>query len=127
MKHLLLLLLLLGIARPAAAQYELAAYGVAAGIQMLKGQPQKPNEFVTQQYYHNRSFHQKRTPADKLPKKGGVEIAALEKFLTDRYTVLLADDTSAVLSPALEADLVAASSRVTRSRSSPSQPRSLTR
>ena len=72
MKRPLLLAFLLAFTCPAFAQYEaLAVAGVSAGLNALKGHPQKPDEYVTQVSYQGRTFPQKRTPTNKVPGKGG--------------------------------------------------------
>lgn len=109
MKKHLLLVLLLAFTFPALAQYEyLAVAGVAAGLNALKGHPQKADEYVTQASYKGRTFLQKRTPTNKVPGKGGSQITAVEQQLSTFYTALQADATSPVMDADHEAALTAA-------------------
>ncbi|MVN78950.1 hypothetical protein GO988_21685 [Hymenobacter sp. HMF4947] len=117
MKKLLPLLILLTLTFPSFAQYEyLAVTGALAGVNALKGHPQKPDEYVTQATYQGRTFPQKRSPLYKLPSKGRDQISALEQLLASRYVALQADAASPILSTEQEAAFTAAFSQLTTTR-----------
>jgi hypothetical protein len=119
MKRLLLLCLLLNSTFAAQAQIsQLISLGLMVGVSAAtKDRTQKADQYVTQVTYHGQQLSQKRTPADKLTSKGGVQIAAMEQFLAGRYAVLLADDTSPILDGNQEANFIAVQSPITANRS----------
>jgi hypothetical protein len=115
--------LLLAAAFTAQAQLaQLIGTGINVGRLAAKygeGAEDRTNQlYVSQANYHGEVFAQKRTPASKLPGKGGPQIAALEHLLAGRSAALQADATSLLLTPAWEIEYAAALQAVNTARPS---------
>ncbi|MDO7849388.1 hypothetical protein Q5H92_23695 [Hymenobacter sp. M29] len=108
MKHLLLLLALLGLADSASAQVQLInqisnavrpvqiAAMHAAVESGRRHRDASSDRYVTTATYHGDSYYQKRTPASKLKGPGGPQIAYQESVLQQCQAALLADSTRAL-------------------------------
>jgi hypothetical protein len=118
MKRLLLFCLLISSTFAAQAQIsQLVSLGLIVGVNAAtKDRTQKADQYVSYANYHGEQLSQKRTPTDKLPSKGGSQIAALEQFLAGRYAAMLADDTSPILDGNQEANFIAVQHPVTTAR-----------
>ena len=117
MKYLILITLLLTSAFSASAQYGgLLVNGAMLGVSALKAHPQKPAEFVTQASYQGHTFAQKRTPTNKLPSKGGSQIATVEQQLTSCYEALQTNPTNPVLGAERENQITVSLNQLTAAR-----------
>jgi hypothetical protein len=105
MKHLLLLLALLGAAGSAQAQLvNLLSVGARLGADaaVAGGRNRRddaPDRYVTTATYRGQAYSQKRTPANKLKGSGGPQIAYQESVLQRCQAALQADSTSALGTP----------------------------
>ncbi|MVN78106.1 hypothetical protein GO988_17390 [Hymenobacter sp. HMF4947] len=116
MKHLLLLSLLgLTLVPDAQAQGALTVFNAISAARSMsanaRANQQDPQEYTRPVVYEGEMFHYKRTPSAAYLRKGGAQIAVLERLLAERYTVLLAD-TVLILSPAWEVQYAEATKQV---------------
>ena len=121
MKHLLLFVLLLTASFRAQAQLaQFIGAGINIGRLAVRNNAAAADKadqlYVTQTNYNGEGFARKRTPAGRLPSKGGPQIRAVEELLTGRYNALQADATAPFLTPAWEAEYAAAMQALTAAK-----------
>ncbi len=76
-----------------------AAVGFARMMHKKSADKAEAERVTTAGSYQGKHFPMQRTPADKLPKKGAEQILRLEAELERVHAVLLASDSSPLLTP----------------------------